>query len=499
MNLLKPGRLRQITNPRSLRYKLLVRMLLILSFILMIIGFLQYFVMKDFLYRNESESLMSRLMSMPVGMILNEDSLPSPPQGEGDQSRFLFMEDFSLALIDTSDSYTDLLNEQYLQAPEISKAEYQKLKTALHNHQPLEPMVAKNEKGQEQLLVFRPLGRGDERSGQLLQMGTTTSHLHKILWQQLLTFIVLSIMALAAGLAIYFSVIRKTLLPLSTMVNAVKNINAANLAEKIPNHQGQEEIDRLADSFNEMLTRLDISFEHEKEAKEQMRRFIADASHELRTPLTSIHGYLEVLLRGAAERPDQLYPALRSMHGESKRIIKLVEELLLLAKLDRAPELNLTETNLTHLIREMEPQLYFLAGNRTVELQLEENLTGSVDEDKIKQVILNLFHNAVQHTDAESGQVHLSLHEDHNSQIVISIADNGPGISKENLSHIFDRFYRVDHSRTRQNGGAGLGLSITKSIVEAHGGQVDVESQVDEGSVFTASIPLIQVERLNQQ
>ncbi len=213
MNLLKPGRLRQITNPRSLRYKLLVRMLLILSSILMIIGFLQYFVMKDFLYRNESESLMSRLMSMPVGMILNEDSLPSPPQGEGDQSRFLFMEDFSLALIDTSDSYTDLLNEQYLQAPEISKAEYQKLKTALHNHQPLEPMVAKNEKGQEQLLVFRPLGRGDERSGQLLQMGTTTSHLHKILWQQLLTFIVLSIMALAAGLAIYFSVIRKTLLP----------------------------------------------------------------------------------------------------------------------------------------------------------------------------------------------------------------------------------------------------------------------------------------------
>ncbi len=276
------------------------------------------------------------------------------------------------------------------------------------------------------------------------------------------------------------------------MVNAVKNINAANLAVKIPNHQGQEEIDRLADSFNEMLTRLDISFEHEKEAKEQMRRFIADASHELRTPLTSIHGYLEVLLRGAAERPDQLYPALRSMHGESKRIIKLVEELLLLAKLDRAPELNLTETNLTLLIREMEPQLYFLAGNRTVELQLEENLTGSVDEDKIKQVILNLFHNAVQHTDAESGQVHLSLHEDHNSQIVISIADNGPGISKENLSHIFDRFYRVDHSRTRQNGGAGLGLSITKSIVEAHGGQVDVESQVDEGSVFTASIPLRQ-------
>lgn len=150
------------------------------------------------------------------------------------------------------------------------------------------------------------------------------------------------------------------------MVDTVKQIDAGNLSERFPTHQGQVEMDRLAASFNGMLERLEVSFEAEKEAKEQMRRFAADASHELRTPLTSIHGFLEVLLRGAYQQPEPLLKALKSMHGESVRINKLVEDLLLLARLDRSPSFQKTEGVLDEMLHEMEPQLRLLAGDRKV-------------------------------------------------------------------------------------------------------------------------------------
>ncbi|MNE47073.1 Sensor protein SrrB [compost metagenome] len=222
-----------------------------------------------------------------------------------------------------------------------------------------------------------------------------------------------------------------------------------------------------------------------------MRRFIADASHELRTPLTSIHGFLEVLLRGAANNPDQLKNALNSMLGESTRMKKLVEDLLTLAKLDRAPVVSRTETRLDTLIMEMEPHLRILAGDRTVQFSIKSNVRGMYDCDKIKQVILNLFHNAVQHTDPQKGKivVALSLHDKNHS--LISVKDNGPGIPTEHVSHVFERFYRSDASRTRKHGGAGLGLSISQSIVEVHGGEISVHSELGKGSTFEVILPSI--------
>lgn len=238
-----------------------------------------------------------------------------------------------------------------------------------------------------------------------------------------------------------------------------------------------------------MLERLEISFEYERETKEQMRRFIADASHELRTPLTSINGFVEVLLRGAANCPEQLFKALNSMQGESKRIIKLVEDLLFLTKMDQTPKLQVSRVNLFELVREMVPQLHVIAGNRKVDFDLKEGIIGDFEADKLKQIILNLFNNAVQHTDPEKGWIRLNLVAS-NQNAELSIQDNGPGIKPEHLPHLFDRFYRADPSRTRQHGGAGLGLAITKSIVDAHGGSIDVESQVGEGSVFLVTLPL---------
>jgi len=229
-----------------------------------------------------------------------------------------------------------------------------------------------------------------------------------------------------------------------------------------------------------------------------MRRFVADASHELRTPLTSIHGFLEVLLRGAASNPDQLARALNSMFLESNRINKLVEDLLVLAKLDQDPQLQLAETKLDALLLEMEPQLQLIAGNRTVELLLTPNVSGQFHADKLKQVVLNLFFNAVQHTDSETGVISITL-ASYNTQAEIRVADNGTGIESVHLPHLFERFYRNESSRTRKKGGAGLGLAITKSIVDVHGGTITVDSQPGAGTTFRILLPTTPLQPVDMQ
>jgi two-component system OmpR family sensor kinase len=337
------------------------------------------------------------------------------------------------------------------------------------------------------LVVLQPFEYNGSVIG-IIQVNMNTKPLRDVLIRQFLTFLSLSLLALIGGMAAFIPVLKRTLIPLSKMVDTVEQIDAGKLAERFPSHQGQSEIDHLAESFNGMLERLEASFEAEKEAKEQMRRFVADASHELRTPLTSIHGFLEVLLRGAANHPDQLHKALKSMYGESARLNKLVHDLLLLAKLDRTPHMELAEGFLDTVVLDMEPQLRILAGNRKLSLSIESNLKCKYDPDKMKQVILNLFQNAVQHTDPEKGHIQISLTGEKGG-VQLTVQDNGPGISEKHLPHVFDRFYRIDSSRARKNGGAGLGLAITKSIVDAHGGTIRVNSKEGEGCIFRVWLP----------
>lgn len=522
-------RARRLLAPRSLRYQLLTRSLFIMAVLLFSIGLFQYWFMKDFVYRNKAEMLQAQISNAPRELFGGEadwgepnrkerqepaqrseqnpeagqegpsdqppEQNPEPQQEEpSDQSSeetrkpFFFMPDSSLAIVDESGTVTSLSQEGGQPVPVLAKEQYEAIFAELKENQDTLYLVVPDADGSgEQIVVFRPLG-GPSQASSLIQMGTSTAPLDNMLFQQLMIFVFLSGVALLAGFAVYLPVIRKTLVPLSRIVSAVQRTDAGNLNERLPVSQGQEEIDRLSVSFNSMLERLDDSFRAEREAKEQMRRFIADASHELRTPLTSIHGFLEVLLRGAMNRPEQLKNALTSMHGESKRINKLVEDLLLLAKLDRTPQLSFREVLLDQVMAEMEPQLRMLAGRRYVEISAHAGIKGQYDADKIKQVILNLFHNAVQHTDPDKGKISLKL-SSHGSTAELSVRDNGSGISMEHLPHVFDRFYRSESSRTRRSGGAGLGLSITKSLVEAHGGAIQVTSTPEEGTCFIITLP----------
>jgi two-component system, OmpR family, sensor kinase len=503
---------RRLSPPRSLRKQLLAISLLILSGLLLLIGVLQYILMRDFIYTNRAESMETQMRSVPREMYFNflndsvegttakdfgnnDDGGPGKVMGGlrsgGDRRPLLLDAHTTIAMYSSDGTFRDFQQQTLSDAaaPRLTDEEYKELLTNTTDRATGKYKIITADDGSEHLAVFMNLGK-PQSSKLLLQMSMYTGPLKDVILQQLLIFAALSLVALLAGLFMYLPALRKTLIPLSNMGEAAQSIDAGNLDIRFPVEQGQTEIDKLSHSFNGMLERLEISFRNEREAKEQMRRFAADASHELRTPLTSIHGFLEVLLRGAADNKEQLYNSLRSMHGESKRINKLVEDLLLLARMDGAPQLRVTDLVLGDIISEMQPQLLVLAGNRKVAFDISY-ARGMYDPDKIKQLILNLFHNAVQHTDAEKGEIVVILNT-RGDYAYLTVRDNGSGISEEHIPHVFDRFYRSDSSRTRKYGGSGLGLSITKSIVEAHDGEIGVSSQPGKGTAFQVILPCVE-------
>ncbi|WP_025691197.1 sensor histidine kinase, partial [Paenibacillus zanthoxyli] len=403
-----------------------------------------------------------------------------------------------IALYRTDGTFTDLQAEtaDEASAPRMTDEEYNELLAHPVYRVTRDYKLLTAEDGTEHLAVFMILGHPYHPTG-VLQMTTDTASLRSVIMSQLLIYAALSAAALLGGSLLYLPALRRTLVPLSNMGRTAQVIDAGNLDVRFLASQGQTEIDQLSHSFNAMLKRLETSFQSEREAKEQMRRFAADASHELRTPLTSIHGFLEVLLRGAAENKEQLYHALRSMHGESKRINKLVEDLLLLSRMDGAPQLHAKELRLDEVIGEMRPQLEMIAGDRQFIFDISCGISGIYDSDKIKQVVLNLFQNAVQYTDPKTGKVTVSL-QSIGSRAELTVQDNGIGIPAEHIPHVFDRFYRSDPSRARRYGGSGLGLSISKSIVEAHGGEIGVASAPGKGTSFRVILPCLQALAKNQ-
>lgn len=475
---------------RSIRFHIMVRSLFIMSGLLLVIGILQYVYMKEFMYSNKAVSLQSQIRSVPLDEWLS--FLEDNPVAEQNPLEPLRIPDSSVAIVDKAGSIKKEWADLHHGPPPhlTSQAYLDALQVQRQQHGEVPYHIIKDSQGFPRLLVLQPIGLPEKPVG-LVQVTTSIRSVRDVLERQLATFVALSLLALTGGLLTFLPVLRKTLIPLSEMVQTVESINAGNLHLRLPDQNGQSETDRLAAAFNSMLQRLENAFAAEQEAKEQMRRFVADASHELRTPLTSIHGFLEVLLRGAAHHPEQLQEALQSMHGESTRLTKLVQDLLLLAKIDKAPTLavQLKKMELHPLLIELEPHLQMLAGLRSVQVEIASHAKLQIDPDRMKQVILNLFQNAVQHTDPNQGSIQVSL-KDAERGIQLIVKDNGSGILPEHLPHLFERFYRIDTARTRALGGSGLGLAITQSIVEAHGGRISATSEPGKGSSFTVWLPL---------
>ena len=276
----------------------------------------------------------------------------------------------------------------------------------------------------------------------------------------------------------------RALAPLSTVIQiATKITKADDLQRRIPQTgPPDDEVGLLIQAFNQTLERLEQLFNTQ-------RRFLADVSHELRTPLTVIKGNVG-LIRKLGETDEE---SLRSIETEVDRLTRLVGDLLLLAQAEsgRLP-LNMNPISLDTLLLEVFQQMKTLASDR-IKLKIIDidQVMINADPDRIKQVFVNLISNAIHYT-PKGGEIRISLSKN-NQQALIEISDNGPGISEEDLPHIFERFYRSEKSRTRSKGsGFGLGLSIVYWIVSNHQGTIEVKSQEGEGTTFLIRLPVIE-------
>lgn len=277
----------------------------------------------------------------------------------------------------------------------------------------------------------------------------------------------------------------RTLSPVMRITHSMQRITAEKLSERLDVGDAGREIVDLADTFNEMLARLEDSFA-------RIKQFSGDASHEMRTPLTILKGETEVALRWA-KSPEEFRNILSSNLEEINRMERIIEDLLMLAKNEsgRLP-LERKPVRLTDLMQELYLQAGSLREDENLEVNLKLDVEGEVlvvgDGLRLRQLFLNLISNAVKYTPVP-GRVEISLQLE-GDRAVISISDSGIGIPADHLPHIFDRFYRVDEARNRAVGGAGLGLAIVKSMVDAHEGSIEVQSTPNVGSTFRVELPL---------
>lgn len=284
-------------------------------------------------------------------------------------------------------------------------------------------------------------------------------------------------------------IVRRELRPLEGMASTADAIAAGDLSQRVESSNPKSEIGRLSEALNTMLTQIEMSFAQQQASEERLRRFAADASHELRTPLTAIRGYAELYRQGAIISEEHLTRVLGRIEKEATRMGLMVEDLLLLARMDQNRPFEHTEVDLIDIVGEVVHDAKAVSDTHEITTEFaKDSAVLSGDGARIHQVIANLVGNALSHT-PEGTRINVKVDVD--SEIAeVRVEDNGQGMDPEQSAHIFERFYRIDEGRSRDQGGTGLGLSIVKSIVEKHGGTVGVESVKGEGSTFIIRLPL---------
>jgi two-component system OmpR family sensor kinase len=291
--------------------------------------------------------------------------------------------------------------------------------------------------------------------------------------------------ALVAG-ALALVLVKIGLRPLETMGTTAGAIAAGDLSRRVEPADDDTEIGKLGTSLNAMLAQIEAAFDERRASEERLRRFVGDASHELRTPITSIRGYAELFRRGADTRPDDLARSMARIEAEAERMGVLVDDLLLLARLDQGRPLEREPVDLAPIVADAVDAARAIDPERVLEADLDGSAIVTGDAGRLRQVVDNLLENARVHTPAGT-PTHLALGSD-DDVVVLTIADEGPGMNAEVAAKAFERFYRGDPARARTTGGAGLGLSIVGAIVESHGGSVRV-LDADAGTTIEVRFP----------
>jgi heavy metal sensor kinase len=295
----------------------------------------------------------------------------------------------------------------------------------------------------------------------------------------LLEFFIINPIVLIFGAIGSYWLAARAFSPIDRLTRTTQHIQAGNLQQRVPLPRARDEVFALAKTLNEMIERLEESFTRQ-------RRFVADASHELRTPVAAIRSITDLALSQELT-PQEYIILLENINTESERLGHLISDLLALARSDEGKtHLDYEPVRLDLLIEAVVANAEVLANERgiTIQVQAQKAITIWGDEARLIQAVINLLDNAILYTNP-GGQVTVTL-EEKNARIYLSVHDTGIGIAPEHLSHIFERFYRVDQARIRTEGNSsGLGLAIVEWVVKAHGGWINVESRPGYGSTFT--------------
>lgn len=485
----------------SLSHQLLLRFWLSLVIFFSLVGVIQYQTLYQFLMKGQTETLQAQFN------VVNEDHFTLwlthkelYPNALSDLSPGVLMAVFS----------QDGQLQKVIGRREQSKENlpHERNISALFEKNKLRktPYIFTGNTGRYMLLA-KPIynnasGKNNVLLGYVL-IGTTLKPVDDILSHQTFVYLLIALFVLILGGFTTGYLLQKPLKPLMNMSKVSEKIAKGQYDLRIPDQHAATEIEHLRHALNSMLATLEKALAIEKNAKEQMARFIADASHELRTPLTSIRGFLEILLRKDHHDVQTLESAHKTMLTEAERLIRLTEDLLTLNAIaeeavqsqtpshdpSQCPSQNsafepqaIPITPVHKVLPDVLPLLESLVSTRSLTVQADPIIL-PLKPDEFKQICYNLIHNAVQHT-LNDGTIRISIAQDHD-HISLSVTDNGEGIASKDLPHVFERFYRGARSRQKQRGkGAGLGLAIVWDIVQLRGGQINVKSDLGIGSTF---------------
>lgn len=334
---------------------------------------------------------------------------------------------------------------------------------------------------------YRVRASVEPRTGAVVILATSLENVDATL-RRLLAIELLVTAAVLTGLALLgLWVVRLGLRPLDAIGGTAAAIAAGDLSRRVDRAEPHTEVGRLGLALNAMLGQIESAFKARAASEQKLRRFVADASHELRTPLSAVRAYAELFSRGANRRPDDLARSMAGISRESERMSLLVDDLLLLARLDEGRPIEREPVRLDEVVGEAVDTALAVEPDRPIELDMEPvSVLG--DRGRLRQIVDNLLGNVRAHTPAGApARVSVSRVD---GTAVVAVEDAGPGLGAAETERVFERFYRSDRSRSRASGGVGLGLSIVAAVAQAHGGTVAARSEPGAGTTFEIRLPL---------
>ena len=467
----------------TLRTRLLLALLGLVALGLLVAGVATFTSLRSFLLTRVDQQL-SEARYPVLGALASDRQLPGPGQGPGGPRANLPPGTYG-ALLDSAGTVLSKVTYSYGQ----SGTSVPKLPSSLPSAADDSGTTIFNASSSGSSSTgFRVLVQRYPSQGLILEVAVPLTETSQTLDRLLGIEVLVSALVLAALAAASWWLIKRDLRPLEHMTETADAIAAGDLSQRVEPAEPRTEVGRLGLSLNAMLVQIEQAFAERAATEDKLRRFLADASHELRTPLTSIRGYAELFERGAKDDPEDLATAMRRIEEESKRMGVMVEELLVLARLGEGRQPEREPVDLTRIVSDAVADARAAAPDREISLDAANGTIVMGDDHQLRQVLANLLANAREHTPAGT-PVHVTLTAA-DGQAVLAVVDEGPGLPAGEADKVFEPFYRADPSRTRDTGGAGLGLAIVAAIVGVHGGTVAAASEPNVGATFTVRLPI---------